>query len=62
MLSENQAIKATSHKIKAISKILPFLMSEQDTEAVGTLLEFIQSHLKVEDTENEGDFVAQFKA
>lgn len=46
MYTNFQGLDKTPKKIKAISKILPFLINSEDSSAMGIILDFIEEALK----------------
>lgn len=62
MITNNQSIDKTSKKIKAVSKILPFLINQEDISAQKIVIDFIgESALKIPLLDNLAELTAKEK-
>lgn len=48
MIDQMKPLDQASKKIKAVSKVLPQLINEDDSEALSILIQLIQEHLTIE--------------
>ena len=51
MLQGNKPLDQTAKKIKSVSKVLPQLIGEEDTEALELVVQLVSEHLKIEKIE-----------
>lgn len=51
MIQEMKPLDQTSKKIKSLSKVLPQLIGEEDTEALELVVQLVSEHLKIDKIE-----------
>jgi hypothetical protein len=51
MISGMKQLDQTSKKIRSLSKVLPQLIGEEDTEALQRVVQLVSEHLKIEKIE-----------
>ena len=51
MLQGGKTVEETSKKIKSVSKVLPQLIGEEDTEALELVVQLVSEHLKIDKIE-----------